>query len=272
MDIQNYNDEELVVYNFYKSINLSKPIDISEKIINSIIYSIPIAFLKFGDGEYNCIMNPNGCNCDKDNYTYKLSNSLRNAFINITNNNNNSYYIGKWNNRKVIDDYINISNNNNINYADYHTFIMLGQSHMEGYLDKKKIKIYETIKISKIKKIMVCNSSMIKAQKLLDIDYMIFIPVNNWFDDQFENVLNNVSEIINNNNGEPHIILTCCGMSAKVLIYELSKKYDNSLYFDIGSALDYLCNEDIRGYKNLYSYEYLLDLFKEVIPENWNYI
>ena len=40
MNIQNYNDEELVVYNFYKSNNLSKPIDISEKknLLKKLIY------------------------------------------------------------------------------------------------------------------------------------------------------------------------------------------------------------------------------------------
>ena len=110
---------------------------------------------------------------------------------------------------------------------------------------------------------------MIKAQKLLDIDYMIFIPFNNWFDNYFENILNNISKLITDNNNEPHIILTACGMSAKVLIYELSKIYDNSLYFDIGSALDFLCTkEDSRGYKNLYSYEYLLDIFKELLSSD----
>jgi hypothetical protein len=63
--------------------------------------------------------------------------------------------------------------------------------------------------------------------------------------------------------------MTCCGMSAKVLIAELSKKYPKGIYFDIGSGLDKLCTKkDSRGvYK---SYEELLDLFKGIIPDSWN--
>lgn len=264
MENNDYADKKLIVCEFFKSINLSHPIDISEIIIDSINNVKPISFLKFGDGEHSCIFNPYGANCDNDAYTHKLSTALRNSIISITKN-NTSYYIGRWNNRPVIDDYNNLCNNN-INYADYHTFIILGESHIEGYLDKKKVKIYQSIKNSKIKKIMVCNNLMVNAQKLLDVDYMIFIPLNNWFDTHFENALNTISKIITDNNNDPHIILTSCGMSAKVLIYELSKKHDNSLYFDIGSALDFLCRkEDTRGYKNLYSYEYLLDLFKDLL-------
>ena len=263
-EVENYEDKKIIVCDFFKSINLSPPIDISEIIIHSINNIKPISFLKFGDGEHSCIFNPCGQNCDNDRYTHKLSFALKNSIVSLTKN-NKSYYIGRWNNRKVIDDYNNLCNDK-INYADYHTFIILGTSHMEGYLDKKKVKIYKSIKTIKIKKIMVCNSLLINAQKLLNIDYMIFIPLNNWFDTEFEKVLNYISEIITNNNSEPHMILTCCGMSSKVLIYELSKIHNNSLYFDIGSALDFLCRKhDTRGYKNLYSYEYLLDLFKELL-------
>lgn len=268
-ELENYNEKKMIVKEFFKSLNLTEPIDISDTIIDSINNIKPILFLKFGDGEYNCIFNPHFIkNCDNDTYTNKLSESLKHSIIYITNS-NKPYYIGRWNNRTIIDDYNKLCNTN-INYADYHTFIVLGDSHMEGFLDKKKVKIYKAIKMSKIKKIMICNPLMIKAEKLLDIDYMVFIPLCNWFDNFFENILNNVEKIINDNNCEPHIILTCCGMSAKVLICELSKKYENSLYFDIGSGLDFLCRkEDTRGYKNLYSYEYLCDLFKELLNDDF---
>jgi hypothetical protein len=264
-------DKKLVVHNFYKSIKLSYPIDISEIIIDSINNKKPIAFLKFGDGEHACMFAPYGANCDHDTYTEKLSNALRNAFINITNKNKSNYFIGRWNNKDVIMNYKQLCGNE-INYADYHTFIILGgENHMEGFLDKKKIRIYKAIKESRIKKIMVCNNLMYKAEKLLEIDHMVFIPENNWFDSLFETLLENISHIIRDN--EPFILLTSCGMSSKVLIYELTNKFSNGLYFDIGSALDFLCRKyDTRGWEKIYSYEYLVDLFKEIIPENWNNI
>jgi len=63
--------------------------------------------------------------------------------------------------------------------------------------------------------------------------------------------------------------MTSCGMSAKVLIAELSKRFPKGLYFDIGSGLDKICTKkDSRGvYKD---YNELVDLFKDIIPEDWN--
>ena len=63
--------------------------------------------------------------------------------------------------------------------------------------------------------------------------------------------------------------MTCCGMSAKVLISELRKKHSRGIYLDIGSALDYVCTKKCsRG--NKYSYEYIENVFRDLIPDNWN--
>lgn len=38
----------------------------------------PTIFVKFGDGEFNCMFYTNsGSNCDNDKYTLKLSNKLK---------------------------------------------------------------------------------------------------------------------------------------------------------------------------------------------------
>jgi hypothetical protein len=65
--------------------------DITKYLINCIKENIPITFAKFGDGEYTCIFNPHGKNCDNDMYTYKLSSALKASFKYLVDNTNNTY-------------------------------------------------------------------------------------------------------------------------------------------------------------------------------------
>lgn len=120
--------------------------------------------------------------------------------------------------------------------------------------------------MSPLKKVFICNKSLIKSKKLLNIDHLILIPYNNWFDSQFDNILNKVSELIKNE--EKFIVMTVCGMSAKVLISELYKLYENGIYLDIGNGLDYLCWKDTRGWNKMYSREYLKEMFKDMIENS----
>lgn len=238
---------------------------IIKKLVNLITNKTPTLFVKFGDGEFNCMFYPNrGSNCDNDKFTLKLSNKLKESYKYIINNHNN-YYIAKWNTKKVIDNCEALVNKE-VNYAEYNTFILLGKNHKNGYLDIEKINIYKQIKLSPLKKVFICNKSLIKSKKLLNIDNLVFIPYNNWFDNQFGDILNKVSELIKNE--EKFIIMTACGMSAKVLISELYKVYKNGIYLDIGNGLDYLCWKDTRGWSKLYNHGYLKKMFKDLIGNN----
>jgi hypothetical protein len=240
--------------------------------INAIKRVEPIVFVKFGDGEYNCIFGVYGHNCDNDFYTKKLSINLRSAFIYLTKQKN--AYIGMWHNEAVINNYKKLlepENNQPIQYVDYHLFIF--DNNKELY--DKRIALYKEIKNSPIKKIIICNKLLTKSKILLNIDYTIFIPLNNWFDRSFENIYKIICEIIEANNREPHIIMTSCGMSAKVLIATLHEKYPNNLYFDLGSALDLICTKtDSRGFIKSYNYDYdkLVNIFDELITdkEDWH--
>ena len=126
--------------------------------------------------------------------------------------------------------------------------------------------MYKTIKQSKLKKIIVCNELLIKSKLLLDIDEVVLIPFNNWFDTQFDTVLQEIKEKIQTDGN--HIVMTCCGMSAKVLICELTKSFPLGIYLDFGSALDIICTKrDSRGYNC--DYEYFSNLLKECLPDNF---
>jgi len=231
--------------------------EITKYLIECIENNIPFSFSKYGDGEYACIFGEIGHNCDNDQYTLKLSQKLCDSLIYMVNNGKN--YIGQWNftNCKRLQSLIP---NKPINFVDYHSLIFLGEK------DEEKAKLYKTIKYSPLKKIIVCNPLLIKSKSLLNIDDIVLIPFNNWFDNFFDVVLNNIINIIKTDGN--HIVMTCCGMSAKVLICELYKKFPKGIYLDFGSALDKICTKrESRGWP--YTYDYLTLLLKECIPTDW---
>ena len=243
-------------------------------IIDNIIYSInkkqSIIFAKFGDGEYASVKKNYGSNCDNDNYSKKKGRELIESIQYITSIKNNNY-IGLWGCENGI---INNSTirvklfweskcNNPIKFADYHTFIIETN---DKYLEKK-IKLYKTIKSSNMKKIYICNPLMIKSKKLLNIDVLIHVDFNNWYDKKFDVIY---QEILNNSDkNNPNIIIFSTGMGAKILIYKLLKKMPNNIYLDIGSALDKLCTKKTsRGWEPVY--ETQLTYFKDLLSDDWN--
>jgi hypothetical protein len=237
-----------------------------QTIVKYIENSTPFIFLKFGDGEYLCASknfninnNNNNTNCDNDTYTKKLSNSLNESFKYLVNNTQNTYY-GKWHD-SVVSNYWESIVNKPINWVDYWTLLIYCN-------DINKLEIYKTIKNSKQKKIYVCNELIKKVEILLNIDDMVYVPLNNWFDDKFEDILNKIKNIIGKED-EKFILMTSCGMSAKVLVTELYKIYPNGIYLDIGSGLDTICTKrSTRGL--MIDYNFCYNFFKDILPDNWN--
>jgi hypothetical protein len=227
-------------------------------------------------GNNNNIIDYNVGNCDKDKYTSKLSISLLKSFRYMVDIADNSY-IGIWHNNSNNSN----SNSNFINFwqslvtkkikiVKYHTIILDNNDNSK----KDKITLYKTIRESNLKKLVVCNPLLIKAKILFKINHMITVPFNNWFDTQFDDLLQYCTKIMsdnsdNSNSDAQFIVITCCGMSAKVLIAELSKLFPNNIYLDFGSALDKICTKKTsRGWES--SYEELMNDLKDIIPDNWN--
>lgn len=242
------------------------------EIANCIANNIPIRYLKYGDGEYFCSIKYThnlqmSQNCDNDTYTKKLSDGVRESFKYITNFDNT--FIGRWFNADTIKYWENLASKP-VNWVDYNTLLFEPKDLNNDNHFIEKTKIYKAIKESKLKKIIICNELLIKTKILLNLDHVVIIPLNNWFDTQFNKILNKVIELIGNKDGE-HIVVTACGMNAKVLIGELHKLYPNGIYLDIGSGLDCICTKrDSRGWG--YKYEQIYDKFKEhnLLPDDWN--
>ena len=238
--------------------------NITTYLTECIINKAPVSFSKYGDGEYYCCtIKNNFMNCDNDCQTPKLKNSLIESFKYIVDETDNSY-IGLCNNNNIINYWKSLVTKD-IKFVDYHSIIDYFWAEPEK--SNSKVELLKTIKESKLKKIIVCNELLIKSTILLNIDLMIPVSLNNWFDEHLETILDKFKQYIEPN--EQYIIITCCGMGAKVLIAKLHKLYPNNIYLDFGSAIDEICTKrNTRSEINYY--EEYMKIYKDIIPDNWN--
>jgi predicted nucleic acid-binding protein len=228
--------------------------NITNYISECIINRVPISFSKYGDGEYNCMVinQTGGANCDNDTYTIELKKNLIESLKYIVEETDNGY-IGMWI-TATVNDYYKSLVKKEIKYANYHSIInyISEETHEET---NNKVNLYKTIKYSHMKKIIICNNLLIKSKILLNLDDMIIVSYNNWFN---QNNVNKILEYFKKYDNEQCIVITCCGMGAKVLIAKLHKLYPNNIYLDFGSALDQLCTKrNTRGHINNYHQYYI---------------
>jgi MoaA/NifB/PqqE/SkfB family radical SAM enzyme len=235
-------------------------LDICERFATWIQSDIPFSFSRYGDGEYICAFEEwsqyGGANIDNDPYTPKLSEALRESFKYMANIRN--AYIGEW--PKAVPSWESLTSAR-ARWVPYETLLI------NGFSNDKKLSIYKAIKESSKKKIVVCNESLVKSKALLNADHLVLVPFNNWFDTGFADVLHRISSLIREDGN--HILITCAGMSSKVLICELVKRFPKGTYLDVGSCLDVLCTGRKTRSGQL-EYAYFEDLFKELLPDNWN--
>lgn len=256
--------------------------DIIELLTEYIREKKQVSFCKYGDGEYACAMRGvdnfySGCddysyinqNCDSDLYTEKLQQGILKSFKYMAENVNNSYIGGKnlengsfdfWN--KLVEDKYKIK------WAENNTFIIdVNDFKNNAYNLQKKITLYETIQNSDLQKIIICNPILIKSAFLLKSKNVIHVPFNNWFDQYFNDLVLTIKNIVGNN--DQPMIITACGMGAKVLICELNKIYPKGIFLDFGSAMDFICTKrDSRDRE--YSYDLLYNLTERILPEDWH--
>lgn len=243
----------------YKSATLS--------LANAIENTKPIVFIKYGDGEFSCIYGIKGTNCDGDKYNKKLATKLLESFKYLTQN--KEVYVGAWHDKKLCD-YLSVLLNNekSINWCYYHSVIIEDR---DIFIDrtklKEKIQLFKAIKNSYMPKCIVCNKMLEKSKILFNADLMIYVPENNWFETSFDTYLNTATEFIKC----PSIFIFCAGMSSKVLIAELYRKFPNNIYIDFGSALDLICTKkDSRG--RGYTYDDIHSMLIGILPDPdvWN--
>ena len=218
----------------------------------------PISFCKYGDGEYGCMIGWNGCNCDADGYTTKKRLGLLAALPFMVDQLPNAY-IGMWHTAESLQ-WMQRLATKPVVWANYHSIML------ESY-SPEKIELYRTIKRSDMKKVYLCNALLAKAQLLFDIDHMIYVPLNNWFDDMVEGVVEQIAAVLDPT--APCIVMMSAGMGAKIVVYLLAQRFPHHIYLDFGSALDKICTKHTsRGWEP--AYETTMEWLKELLPPDWD--
>ncbi len=243
--------------------------------INNIIKGLnnhkQFIFIKYGDGEVECMKNSNNNrgNCDNDIYFPELSNDLKSAFIYFVEHNiENNVYIGKWHYENEIKYLCNYYYENGkrdklISFVDYH-LIMNDKEHLNNN------EMYELVKCIKMKndyiKIVISNENNILLKELFSTLYFIETPKSCTYL-VLNEILNNIEKIINEHENKNILLITSCGLSAKVIIYKILEKYGIKISaLDFGSSFDLLCKKSItRSHQNEYTYENIYNYYEDLL-------
>lgn len=237
--------------------------EITEYLTECVKKDIPVSFSKYGDGEFYCAFQRyTDRNCDGDMFTDSLSNALKTSFQYMSKNSDNAYF-GLWHNLQNKSYWEGLTTAQ-VKWAKYHSILLEGTNRAD---DQTKVELWKAVKQSRRKKIIIGNPLLVRAKELLNADYIIHVPFNSWFNTHFNKLLEIIKKIMEEEK-EDFIIITCCGMSAKVLICELFKAFPRVIYLDFGSALDLICTKkDSRGFP--FTYEQAKEWLHELIPETW---
>ena len=166
-------------------------------------------FIKFGDGEFLCMMGSIGHNCDLHPYSRDLGEKLSQAYQYLAPL--ESAYIAEWREDKFegFTRELNSKLPCSPQYVPYEALL-------SNNLDSELYHLYKGVKDSRRKKIFIGNKRMRGIIRLLDIDNFIEIPEINCFA-KYDSILNALKPLNDTNN----IFLFSAGMPAKCLIHEL---------------------------------------------------
>jgi hypothetical protein len=223
--ISTRNFEPTKLYDILKTLDLW-----SSKIIKKDNFS----FIKFGDGEFFCMMGIEGENCDNHPYSKELGDKLYDAWYSF--NKYSNIYIAEWAGHKPEMDlksdsekfqYELISKTElKVNFVNYEIVL-------QNTLSEQKYNFYKTIKNSNRKKIFVGPKRLFGVKEFLNIDILIEVPLINGFS-EYENILSEIK----NNIQDDAIYMFCSGMMSKSLIKNILDINNKSTCLDIGSGLD----------------------------------
>lgn len=213
----------------------------SKNIIPTLIQKISakqsIGFIKFGDGEYFCMDNtyPGGYNIDHDSFTSEKGQQLISAFNLFVESFSSTIYLGKWHDDKWDWEQFLEKKGQTISWANYHTLLLDGDDMYD------KIQLYSVIKHSPLKKIYVGNRFLKRVQVIFNVDVFVQVAENNWFDNDFDHVLQQILNAMENENNNTHIVMTSAGMAAKILLAKILSIHPETIVLDFGSAFDFIC-------------------------------
>jgi hypothetical protein len=232
-------------------------LELNEKIRNNE----QVIFVKYGDGEINCMFAQEGTNCDGDPYTKDLGNGLINSLALYCHHKNS--YIGKWHGIEGFQKLaylMNILTLPNPQFVDYH----LVYNDEKVFFNKNLYNFVKVIQESNQKKIIISNNNNIRLKKVFNTENFITVASKNWFIN-YQSLL----EFMKNEITDNCILLTAAGMGSKVLIADLLQTNPTISAIDIGSSFDYLCQKK-NTRDRTHTYEDIYNYYKELLPSDWD--
>lgn len=191
-------------------------------------------FVKFGDGEFFCMMGVQGKNCDNHPYSKELGDKLYESwyFFNKLDN----VWVAEWAGHKqdmnfnspseIFQKELLEKTNTNVKFVHYEILL-------QNILLPEKLDFFKSIKESKRKKIFVGPKRLKGVVNFLNVDYIIEVPLVNSFS-LYGEILKKILKEIE----KDCIILTCVGMPAKSLIHKAIEYNKNITCLDVGSGFD----------------------------------
>jgi len=225
-------------------------------------------FTKFGDGEIACMKRPWwGRNVDGDRYHRWLSRSLVKAFVNLAGKPN--AYIGLWHDPtmvKYLEKLAKRKRIESINWVHYHTVMnaspVANTTDYDSFKNSHMLQFVQAVRTSKRNKIILSNSDNARMKLLFQADSFVETPKNNW---SFE--YSKYLEIVQPLCTPDTILITAAGLCSKVLISDLSNKFDMTL-IDVGSGFDLLVTRrHSRPWGH--SYEDEVRYYGSILPDDW---
>jgi hypothetical protein len=228
-------------------------------IINKLEQGENVIFTKFGDGEYNCIVNNSGTNCDGDSYHPWLAARLKASFLNLLTKKNT--YLGRWGTECLNSFFEKLASEKNLDipWCSYHLVMNDDDYFRHDYM----YKFVEFIINTKRKKIIVGNAQNAKLKDLFRADIYVTIPAQSW-SYEYDKWL----KIVESEVEENAIILISGGLCSKVLIDEITDRHKVTS-IDLGSSFDLLVRKK-KSRAWVHSYEDDFNYYKKLLPKNWN--
>lgn len=238
-------------------------------------------FVKYGDGEYECILkydqesanvNVNTGNCDADVYFPELAKDLETSFYTLIDASGSMpgahILIGKWHFPKEIEylakryfAHCHGRPTTLIPFAPYH----LVMNDAEALRKEEMRDFMRAIRDAEgLLKIVVSNEENQLLRSLFGASHYVVTPPRCLYL-SLDRIMDEIYQIIDATSSETRVcLLTSCGLSAKVVIGRAFQKYGVRLSaVDIGSSFDLLCKKRVtRQYQLDYSYEAIRDYYQ----------
>lgn len=199
----------------------------------------PLAFSRFGDGEWNCILSPNDAkgNCDGHKYFQSLSYKLRET-IRLYHPTNN-YYLGMQNFAiqrmgDRIQAYLQSINQHSIEWIDADVF----------HRASIKSRFKEFIDLVRTQNTIIVGPSYLR--KLDCYSHFVEVPEKDcWLEK--DRILTNVKEIMLTEQGK-FVVLFSASMASNVMINDMVFFDQRQTYLDMGSVFDPYVGKSTRSY------------------------